>query len=200
METILLLTMIGGLDYSAGREDAAPRVSIDYRAGRETSPCRPAPASRPVSPSPSGAHYVARSYEWHLVRGETRPNLIAHLATPQPEHHGAYFERGWLSALSMRELIGLHSDAHNGRVQWQYVHRSAGPSKSAVSSRDHAATKAEQRAEKQAAKLEGRELYGTRDGKHPGPLGSAIRNFFGDPRYSTSRQFSSGCPNGRCPR
>lgn len=68
--------------------------------------------------------YLARSYEWHLTRGESRSALISHLSVPRREHHGASFERSWLSTLSFTELVGLHSDAHNGRVQWQYVGRS----------------------------------------------------------------------------
>lgn len=80
------------------------------------------------SPPMRSGVYRARSYEWHLTSGESRGSLISHLSTPQREHHGAYFDRGWLSTLTYNELVGVHSDAHNNRVQWQYVGRvSAAP-------------------------------------------------------------------------
>jgi len=134
-----------------------------------------APATRAPARSTSGSGYRARSYEWHLVRGENAQSLRIHLSVQQPEHEkGSAFPIEWLNTLSFHELVGLHSDAHNRRVQWDQV-----PAASSAS--------------KKEKKELGRAFYGTRDGKHPGPLGSGIRAFFGDPRYQYS------CPNGNCP-
>lgn len=69
------------------------------------------------------AHYRARSYEWHLTQGESLSALRAHLAVPRVEHHGASFPRAWLDQLSFIEAVGLHSDSHNNRVDWDQVNR-----------------------------------------------------------------------------
>lgn len=136
----------------------------------------PMRASAPATSAPASRGYRAHSYEWHLVRGENAHSLRIHLATQQPEHQsGAAFPMDWLNTLSFHELVGLHSDAHNKRIQWNQV---PAASKSM--------TKKEQ-------KELGRVFYGTRDGKHPGPAGSRIRGFFGDPRYQNA------CPAGKCP-
>lgn len=135
--------------------------------------------------------YRAVSYEWHLTSGESANSLRSHLSSPQPEHHGAYFNRAWLNTLTFHQLVGLHSDAHNGRVQWQYV------GKQVATSTEPAAvlSPADQ---KKLEKQLGRVIYGTRDGKHPGPVGSSVRGWFGDPRYRSNS--NSSCPNGNCPR
>jgi hypothetical protein len=134
------------------------------------------------------ARYRAVSYEWKLIGYNNDANALRnHLAAPSEEHHGAYFDRAWLAELNLTELQGLHSDAHNNRVQWQYVHKTF----AAASSTEVAAAKAPVTKEE---KQLGRVIYGTRDGKHPGPVGASIRKAFGDPRY----QYYS-CPNGNCP-
>ena len=127
--------------------------------------------SQARSPRPQrSSGYRAHSYEWHITRGESVATLRSHLATPSSEHHGVSFDRAWLDTLSRTELVGLHSDAHNGRVQWDQVPQKLTKDQKAL----------------------GRVLYGTRDGKHPGKVGGSIRGFFGDPRYQYM------CPSGNC--
>lgn len=188
MNTLILCAALAtvGLDYSAGRDDLpAGTVIVDYAAGRDmptapaSPPQNPAPAPRVAkSPAPAAGHYPVRGGNW-TYPGNSRAELLRHLTTDGM--HAGRFNRAWLESLSYQELLSLHSDHHEGRVQ-----RAASQQASSSAARAK-------------AKAEGLEIYGTRDGKPPVPLGSAIRGFFGDPQYSV-RQYSSRCPNGRCPR
>lgn len=130
------------------------------------------------------------------------------------EHTGK-FDHAWLAALSNAEVQSLHSDDHEGRVKWAYAKR-PGQWVSRVAVRQQPTeyvsttvyqsaplyavvepipmTKKEIREAKKAEKAIGRAVYGTRDGKHPGRVGSWLRGSFGDPRYR-----SSYCPTGNCP-
>lgn len=71
------------------------------------------------------AHYRARSYEWHLTQGESASALRSHLAVARSEHHGNAAPREFLARLSFTELVGLHSDFHNGRPDWAQINRPA---------------------------------------------------------------------------
>jgi len=47
---------------------------------------------------------------------------------PQAKHlnegeHTGLFDTRWLSTLSPQDLLNLHSDAHEGRVNWEYAFR-----------------------------------------------------------------------------
>lgn len=105
------------------------------------------------------AHYRAKSYDWHLTQGESAAALRSHLATPRAEHHGASFPRAWLDRLSFTELIGAHSDAHWGRIDWSQVNRPA------------------------ASQIRGEVAVAT-------PLRSTVFRY----------RRSGGCPGGRCPQ
>ena len=111
--------------------------------------------------------YPVRGGHWSFP-GNGRAQLIAHL---QSGEHAGKFSAAWLNSLSYQELLSLHDDDHEHRVKL------GSPVKQ----------------ERTEAKKLGRVLYGTRDGKHPGPVGAWIRGSFGDPRYSA-------CPGGYCPR
>lgn len=71
------------------------------------------------------SHYRAHSYEWHLTQGESAAALRSHLASPRAEHHGIAAPRDFLAGLSFTELVGLHSDFHNGRPDWSQINRQA---------------------------------------------------------------------------
>lgn len=161
-------------------------------------------STQPQLQRSGGGGYRAHSYEWHLTSGESANSLRNHLAVQQPEHQrGAYFSRAWLNTLSFHELVGLHSDAHNHRVSWGQIRRQSACGRQSSMQQDQLALVTDpmpvmtEKEVKKAVKSLGRIVYGTRDGKHPGPVGSSIRGFFGDPRYSRSM---GGCPNGMCPR
>lgn len=122
--------------------------------------------SRAVVSKPK-ASYPVRGSHWSYP-GNSRGQLIAHL---QSGEHAGKFSPTWLNSLSYAELLSLHDDDHEHRVKMGSTIR----------------------AERVEAKKIGRAMYGTRDGKHPGPVGAWIRGSFGDPRYSN-------CPGGYCPR
>lgn len=71
------------------------------------------------------SHYRAKSYEWHLTQGESASALRSHLAVARSEHHGSAAPREFLARLSFTELVGLHSDFHNGRPDWSQINRPA---------------------------------------------------------------------------
>lgn len=186
MNAILILVAIAATpsDYYSGSVKLAS-IS-DYYSGQPSAPVTQAVIEKPkpkATTAPAHAGYPVRGSHWTFP-GSGRQQLIAHLQSGQ---HAGKFSSAWLNSLSYQELLSLHDDDHEHRVK---------PVQRATVA---AATKEEKREAKEEAKAEkelGRVIYGTRDGKHPGPLGSSIRAFFGDPRY---RSYSS-CPNGRCPR
>lgn len=174
MNALILALSIGLVpsDYYGGVSSSL--VSTDYYGG-----LAPAAPVAPVAPRRTSG-YPTRGNNWN-IEGDwnaSRERIIAHLLTHQ--NHRGHFSRAWLETLSRQQLLSLHSDDHEHRVKTQYVAQAA-------------LTKNE----KKIVKDFGRVVYGTKDGRHPGPLGSAIRGFFGDPRY---QQRASACPNGRCPR
>ena len=152
----------------------------------------------------SGAYYPVRGSWWtgcsgwqHLTHGE----------------HAGKFDRDWLRSLSYAEVQSLHSDDHEGRVKWVYARRPGQYTSTVVQTQQTLVTvyprftpveysviapvpmsKKEERQIKKAQKELGRVIYGTRDGKHPGPVGAWLRGWAGDPRY---RSYS--CPSGNCP-
>lgn len=179
MNAILLLALLGAdaADYYGGAQVAAT-VSDYYtapvRAKVEEDPPKPAPKIV-AKPAPRSG-YPVRGSHW-TYPGNNRTQLIHHLQSGQ---HAGKFSIVWLNSLSYQELLSLHDDDHEHRVKASSVNQPA-----AIT-------------EKEKKKLEkdiGRVVYGTRDGKHPGPVGGWVRGLFGDVRYKSS----GGCPGGRCP-
>ncbi len=184
MNAILLLALLGAdaSDYYGGAQIAA--TASDYYVATvrpkliEEDPPKPTPkAIAKPAPAPARSGYPVRGSHWTFP-GSNRTQLIHHL---QSGEHAGKFSLSWLNSLSYQELLSLHDDDHEHRVKAASVNRPA-----AITDKER----------KKIEKDVGRVVYGTRDGKHPGPLGSAIRGFFGDPRYMRS---GSGCPNGMCP-
>lgn len=131
--------------------------------------------------------YPVRGSHWTFP-GSGRAQLIHHLQTG--EHRGK-FSRAWLDSLTYQELLSLHDDDHEHRSPRSAVvvagYRTVAVPLSASTVR------AIDRADRKAEKDLGRAVWGTRDGKHPGPVGAVIRGWFGDPRYRAY------CPTGNCP-
>lgn len=83
---------------------------------------KPAPKPAPVKVRPSRRGYPVRGSWWsgcsswrHLTTGE----------------HAGKFDAAWLQTLSNAEIQSLHSDAHEGRVKWQFAVRAkAAPARS----------------------------------------------------------------------
>lgn len=135
---------------------------------------------KPIGTATLSRRYPAWSYEWHITQGESIHSLRSHLSVPRREHHGASFQRAWLDTLSFIDLVGLHSDAHNNRVRWEFVGTQA--KGQAVGSRD---SRTERRATKKSE-----------------PIASVSGSWFVDilrPKR-TRRRSSGNCPNGMCPR
>lgn len=187
MNAILLLVLIAAdpSDYYAGATVAASASDYYMPVAAPKVEEEPKVAPKPSAPAPRAGYPVRGS--WWTHPGSGRAGLIHHL---QSGVHTGKFSEAWLNSLSLAELESLHSDDHEHRVKAPSVNRPA-----AAMQEPAALTEKEK---KKIEKEVGRAVYGTADGKHPGPLGSAIRGFFGDPRYT--RSYSSGCPNGRCPR
>lgn len=54
------------------------------------------------------------------IQGRSYSPTVAHLS--QGEHAGK-FDLAWLRSLSQSDLLWLHTDDHNGRVDWSYAKR-----------------------------------------------------------------------------
>jgi len=133
--------------------------------------------------------YPVRGNHW-TYPGNSRSALIYHLQTGE---HAGKFSRAWLDSLSYQELLSLHDDDHEHRVKSpRYAVAVAGYRTVSVPL-SASTVRAIDRADRKAEKDLGRAVWGTRDGRHPGPVGAAIRGWFGDPRYRAY------CPTGNCP-
>ena len=76
---------------------------------------RTAATAKPVQSRQTSNSYPVRTSNWSHP-GNTREAIIQHLLTGA-EHRGK-FTRAQLERLSTSELESLHSDDHDGRVQW----------------------------------------------------------------------------------
>ena len=141
-----------------------------------------APAIRPAIVRTTSVRYgyPVRGNHWSYP-GNSRGSLIRHLQSGQ---HAGKFSSGWLNTLSYQQLLSAHDDDHEGRLKTQYIRMAQVQSKQ------------EAKAEEKKAKAIGKIIFGTSDGRHPGPVGGWIRGLFGDVRYRSG----SGCPGGVCPR
>jgi len=131
MTSILLaaLLSVSPSDYYSGLESAPVPASV-YYAGLEqpkaaTAPAKklavvvPSNASEP--PKPKGHHYPVRGGHWS-VNGDWTPSkgeLVRHLMDDGT--HKGKFTRAYLEGLSREELLSLHDDDHEWRLQTQYL-------------------------------------------------------------------------------
>jgi hypothetical protein len=138
---------------------------------------QPVPISVPsAAPMRQRAVYHALSYEWHITRGENEQSLREHVTTPSVEHHNQYIrDRQWVNLLDLHSLVGVHSDLHNNRVQWQWVGRY------------------EPGMVQPTAPPRVRVQY-QEPRRSPGIVSGFFQGLFGSPRSSGS------CPGGNCPR
>lgn len=165
----LILTIVIGLEPSAYyASSATPVTSVDYyQPSTETLVHQALPKPVAVNAASSAVSYPVRSNHW-TYPGHNRAELIAHLLTDG--NHRGRFTKSYLDGLTYQQLLSLHDDHHEGKLKTQYL-----PAASVTKQDAH------------VAKSYGQVVYQTHDGKHQGPMGTAIRNVF-------------GCPNGRCPR
>lgn len=203
MNAILLAAVLCGGDLADWLNDGGtiPVRAVSFDAIGQTQRVRVAV----VQPAVVYA-YPTRGGNWTFP-GSGRQDLIHHLLT-DGIHRGS-FSRAQLEAMSYAQLRALHSDQHEGRVRWSYLRPVRVVTTREVLSSGYVVpvpltAKQRRRIEREQADVEkeiGRAIFGTRDGKHPGPVGGWIRGtFFNDPRYRTPRYYTSGpCPGGLCP-
>ncbi|MEM4359828.1 MAG: hypothetical protein QXT45_04810 [Candidatus Bilamarchaeaceae archaeon] len=84
------------------------------------------PEKSVTPPSTRKPAYPTRSNLWTHPGGNTKEALIAHLI----QQHGDKFDRNWLNSLSYLELSSLHSDDHEGKVNWNYARGRVAPQSS----------------------------------------------------------------------
>lgn len=78
-------------------------------------------AAKPVAiPHPFRGGYPLRARWWSHPGPSTHENLVLHLSTGE---HVGKFDSRWLATLSVAQLESLHSDDHEGRVDWTYAQR-----------------------------------------------------------------------------
>lgn len=70
--------------------------------------------------------YPTRSMWWSHPGPRTHANLVAHLHAGE---HAGLFDPRWLASLNVDQLEALHSDHHEGKVNWAYARRPIGTAK-----------------------------------------------------------------------
>lgn len=173
MKQFIAIAVLCVASVAGGSEKSHPGGSLDAWLGTSYTVIQPVPYVATTVYVYQGS-YPVRGNHW-TYPGHSRPELIAHLLTDGI--HRGRFTRAYLESLSYQELLSAHDDHHEGRLQGRYVNTTS---------------RKEVRAEAKAAKAYGREVYQTRDGRHPGPVGSAFRSLFGVQSYGS-------CPGGSCP-
>lgn len=158
------------------------------------------------------ASYPVHAQRWNILGNwnPARGVIINHLLT-HPNHRGK-FDRAYLESLSRAQLLSIHDDDHDQRVQWAYVNRRAS---STIIARSTAPTPAALRSvvakasavdylmgaitapgSKVEYKLE-------RDGDEKVKIaapGLKVKAKTKRTNGAAYRAFSSACPGGNCPR
>lgn len=75
-----------------------------------------------AKPAPARSGYPLHPQRWNIngVWGVSREYALAHL---QGGEHAGKWDPAWLATLSRAELLSLHDDDHDRRVQWAHVRR-----------------------------------------------------------------------------
>lgn len=84
---------------------------------------RPDPPPKLKATVPTSGNYPLRGRFW-TVEGSRNPSksfLVSHLIGNN--NHRGKFDRGWLNSLTWHELMSLHSDDHERRLQTQYINK-----------------------------------------------------------------------------
>lgn len=114
-----LLLLIGAGDW----EMAAPGEPSDWAM-------QPLPAA--VSPMAVSPRYPVHAQRWDIA-GVWAPSTADVLAHLKGGEHAGKWDHAWLGKLSRAELLSLHDDDHEHRVQWAHVRKpAAAPAPAAV--------------------------------------------------------------------
>lgn len=125
MSVAVWLTALLGLDWHMGSEPVAADWVMVSRAEALAPDWGMLSPSLPVQPRQipqQRAGYPVRGGHWSIGSqwNASRSTVMAHL---QDGVHAGKWDPAWLATLSRDELLSLHDDDHEGRVQWAHVRR-----------------------------------------------------------------------------
>lgn len=122
--SLILLAASLGIDWNMGSSQTDDWVMVSRPAAVQPeldwNMLSPAPQPSAVPAPRSG--YPVRGGHWSIGSSwnASRQTVLAHL---QGGQHAGKWDAAWLATLSHAELLSLHDDDHEGRVQWAHVRR-----------------------------------------------------------------------------
>jgi hypothetical protein len=173
MPVALWLAAALGIDWNMGSGQSDDWVMVSRPAAAQASELdwsmlssAPQPAAAVAAPR---LGYPVRGNHWSIGASwnADRKTVLAHLHGGQ---HAGKWDAAWLATLSHAELLSLHDDDHEGRVQWAHVRRPTTATKPAV-----------------------QPVYYTQPARQPVKSPRGVLRLFARPSGQT-------CPGGRCPR